>query len=167
MSWHSADLYACVIVCVSVVFGQWGDAGVCPAGLKGMQVAQSAICHATILGQCLTTCSVQFQTPARTHTNTHMAAHGCTQTHRSLEGRDEISSSSVFHWDLKTQTWRPWPYIWPHDPGTRMPTCLQICTNAHTHTRTLMSLFLFFSSSKATLCLIFSKCAYLNITALN
>lgn len=59
----------------------------------------------------------------RTHPPTHTATHGCTQAHRSLEGRDEISSSSALHWDPETQTWRPWPYIWPHDPGIQMHSC--------------------------------------------
>lgn len=163
----------CASLCVSVQFGQWGDAGVCPGGLKGMQVAWSAICRATVLGWYLTTCSVEFKMhkhththpPTRTHTRPHTDVH--KHTHRSLEGRDEISSSSVLHWDLETQTWRPWPYIWPHDPGVQMhsrpPTHTQKCTPAHTCTLFFMT---FLPKSKAMLCLMCHKCAYLNICAL-
>lgn len=103
--------------------------------------------------------------PTRTHTRPHTDVH--KHTHRSLEGRDEISSSSVLHWDLETQTWRPWPYIWPHDPGVQMhsrpPTHTQKCTPAHTCTLFFMT---FLPKSKAMLCLMCHKCAYLNICAL-
>lgn len=77
-----------VQVCVSVYWcGVSSEmiGGLCPGGPTRVQVALSAICCATVLGQYLTTCSVLI------HIHTH------TKAHISLKGTDEISFSSAFH----------------------------------------------------------------------
>lgn len=94
MNWSKEEkwiIFSCECECESeLVWGeQWDDGELCPGGPTRVQVAQSAICCATVLGWYLTTCSVLTHTHACTHMRTH--------THASLRGADEISFSSAFH----------------------------------------------------------------------
>ena len=117
----------CVCVCVCVCVVSEVMRGVCPGGLKRLQVARSAICRATTLGWYLATCSAEFKTHCMcTHTHTHTQTHTwphkvCTQTRGSLEGRDEkILLISLGDPGLETVTIHL--TTWPWDAHA-LPTC--------------------------------------------
>lgn len=142
MFWHSEYwLYVCTCVClcvfvsastrVCVLLGQWGEARVCPGGLEGMQVAQSTICHASILGWYLTTCSVEFK---RTHTHiyTHAATHTHTWSHTDVHKHTEAWRGEMkYPHQSYTETWRPKPG--DRDHTSDHMTLGYRCTATHTH----------------------------------
>lgn len=143
--------YACVVA------DQWGDAGVCPGGLKGMQVARSAICRAMILEPYLTTCSIEFKTP---HTNANTLDH--TDARKAGgQGWNILLITLTLSpggWDLDTMTIHL--TTWPWDKHALLPR--QIDAHMHICIPILFSMPI----SKAVLWLMCSKCAYFKSIAL-
>lgn len=146
-----------------------------PGGLKGD--AGGTVCH--LLCNCIRTTShhllSQVQNPrVRTHAHspTHMNPRPHTDVHKhAVAWRVEMKypPHQRYSETSKTQAWRPWPYIWPHDPGIHMDSH----THTHkclTHTYRCCSLYhcfcFFIPISKALLWLMCSKCDYLNNAAL-
>lgn len=175
---HSSILKCCIYSCVlllcmylwtsvCVLLGHWDDIKVCPGGLKGMQVACSTICLATILRQFFTTCLVELQT----HTWRYPPTRICTILHTRTYTHQQKPTGGK--WNILLISLRPRPGGPDHRSGhmalgcARMPThdgLAQIC--AHTHTL-LFHWLCSFSLCIQILALAYvSKCAYLNIAAL-
>lgn len=111
-------LWVCVYVCVAWSVSWWG--GLCPGGLKGMQVARSAICHATVLGWYLTTCSVEFKYTLGTHTHTHMRVHTHAHTHPPTYQHTQMyTNTQAWRVEMKYPPHQPHSETWRPRPGDR------------------------------------------------
>lgn len=158
------SLCMCVGVTICTVYGQWGDVGVCSAGLKGMQVGRSAICPVDILGWYLTTCSAEFK--MRTHPSTHMHTRPHMDLHRHTE---------PWRAEMKYPSHQPYTNTWRSRPRDRNRTSDHMTLRytgkpAHTHKctrRFLSSVFCSFYFPYLSLALAHTfKYAYLNVAAL-
>lgn len=148
------SLCLCLWTPVCVLLGHWDDIKVCPGGLKGMQVACSTICLATILRQFFTTCLIELHT----HTWRYPPTHICTilytwtytQQHKPTGGK----------WNILLISLRPRPGGPDHRSGHMALGCARMPTHngfvhVHTHTSSLCfftGFVLFHSISKSLHC---------------